>query len=131
MGGLNLGKCHSCGQKTSTERRSVSDRVGLRTKCCDRWLCVDCICWIKSDESYLICKVCCDCEGDIEEESSASSSSIITTSYSFCGLGPTGEEIIVYDEIDNPYKAATNLYTTVMIIMISIFLSGILYYVFN
>jgi hypothetical protein len=67
---LEVKKCDLCGQPTSFERFDESwPPEGERVDCCDMWVCADCVCWEKSDESRLVCKDCCNC---YESESSSS-----------------------------------------------------------
>lgn len=72
----NIKPCEICGQLTSFERFHQKDpHEGERTTCCDRWICADCVCWVDSDDSLIVCKDCCKCCEDEDLYSSSNSSS--------------------------------------------------------
>lgn len=124
MGKLNLGKCHSCQQKTSTEYRGYDTYEGHRTKCCDKWICDECICWVASDSDGFICKDCCNCEDEEHEEiGSTSSSSSSSTSY----LELKANDFFDYNKYDDYIYKATDLYRNCMIVIIGGLALWILY----
>jgi hypothetical protein len=53
--------CDQCGQEAVLENAGPQEFEGQRTKCCDAWLCSDCVCWIASDDAGFVCKDCCEC----------------------------------------------------------------------
>lgn len=58
----NIISCEICGQDTSFERHTKDlPNEGERATCCDAWVCVDCICWVETDEVQCLCKDCCKC----------------------------------------------------------------------
>lgn len=118
--------CEICGQATSFERWEKDQPFeGELVDCCDRWVCPDCVCWINSDESAMICKDCCiSCKEDKEYESISASSSSVSYSKQYL----TGDDFFENDyppgDLRNVFGENWKIYRNVLfaICLVAIFL---------
>lgn len=61
--------CEICDQIGSVERHETDDPLeGFTCSICERWVCVDCACFVDSDAYTSYCKDCCSCADEYRDD---------------------------------------------------------------
>jgi hypothetical protein len=113
--------CEICGEIGSVERHETTDPMeGLSCGLCERWVCVDCICLVDSDDYNSFCKECCSCQGKYSDGLHDAETSDIssTISYSKQYLTDADElDPLWKDPIGEIYGPSWNLYKNGLIVI--------------